>query len=378
MISTKNTLKSLLLISLTALLAIRSSAKDFELDVLPQAEHPNFILTDMIGQTYYDVVHNKIAHAMEEEGAIRGGDNEKKLRTGGGVSVYLAPAIYNIHINFPKSEMGGRSYGWNHGKVGDWSDSMYLRSLAKVTQKSSEQEISDFYRVIINILGSSDSRGISTLEPDAIRVATNYLAIHTAEQYRRIQKNTTRWDDALLQVTLLAAFHSGQERFQMFYTGDFTDVVRKKNPGVYANGHEGVLFNNAKSERADLESYHQFSGKTPDQKGSNRSGINLTRKDFERMGQEITSYFEATGSKNLDAIKKIVGYRPNRDSNIIAAIAKYYCEGFAKSKDTQALAAAVSAFMIETRDHANEITKVVAKRVHQDSAATSCLRFYTH
>jgi len=278
--SAKNTFKTLLLISLSTFLATSSSAKDFELEVLPQAAHPNFILSDMIGQTYFDVVHNNIAAAMEKEGAIRTGSNEEKLKSGGGVSVYLAPNIYNIHINFPKSEMGGRSYGWTSGKVGDWSDSMYLNSIADVTKQESEKEIADLYKVLVNILGSSDSSGLSKLQPDTIRVATNYLAIHTAEQYRRIQKKTTRWDDALLQVTLLAAFHSGQEKFQMFYTGDFTDVVRKKNPGVYANGREGVLFDKAKKEAADLESYHQFSSKTPDLPGANRSGINVTRKDF--------------------------------------------------------------------------------------------------
>ncbi|OYZ20692.1 MAG: hypothetical protein B7Y39_10405 [Bdellovibrio sp. 28-41-41] len=378
--SAKKTIKNLILILLSTFLATSSSAKDFELDVLPQAEHPNFILPEMIGQTYYDVVHNHIAEAMEKEGAIRTGSNERKLKSGGGVSVYLAPNIYNIHINFPKSEMGGRSYGWTSGKVGDWSDSMYLNSIADVTKQESEKEIADLYKVLVNILGTSDSSGLSKLQPDTVRVATNYLAIHTAEQYRRIQKKTTRWDDALLQVTLLAAFHSGQEKFQMFYTGDFTDIVRKKNPGVYANGREGVLFDKAKKEAADLESYHQFSSKTPDLPGANRSGINVTRKDFERMGEHITQYFEENGSEYMDKIKKIVGYK-EKDKNIIAAIAKYYCEGFAKPEDTKAMAEAVSGFMIETRTHANIASKVIAENVRQDyrsTATAACLRFYAH
>lgn len=371
--SVKRIYTILKLVVLSTLLFLSSSAKDFVLDVLPQAENPNFDLTKMVGQTYYDVVHNYIADAMAEEGQVRGGSNEQKLKNGGGVSVYLAPDIYNIHINFPKSEMGGRSYGWTSGKVGDWSDSMYLNSLSDMASKESDKEMSDFYKVIINILGNSDSSGLASLKPDSIRVATNYLAIHTAEQYRRIQKRTTRWGDALLQVTLLAAFHAGQDKFQMFYTGDFTDTVRKKAPGVYANGREGALFDGARIEKAKLDSYHQFSGKTPDMPGSSRSGINLTRNDFERMGEEITRHFEEVGSKSLDQIKKIIGVK-GKHSNIIAAIARYYCEGKARAEDTAAMAKAVSEFMIETHMKANHITTAITENVRRSSY--TCGKFY--
>jgi len=98
------------------------------------------------------------------------------------------------------------------------------------------------------------------------------------------------------------------------------------------------------------------------------------------MGEHITQYFEENGSEYMDKIKKIVGYK-EKDKNIIAAIAKYYCEGFAKTEDTKAMAEAVSGFMIETRTHANLASKVIAEKVRQDhksAAAAACLRFYAY
>ncbi len=378
-------LRPVLIMLYSFLTATNSFGKDFTLDDLKQAASPNFTLQQFIGTTYYDVVHNFISDAMEKEGSVRGGSNEDKLKNGGGVSVELAPNIFNIHINFPKSEMGGRSYGWTSGAVGDWSDSMYLDNLGKAVAAEEKAEMANFYRSIVLILGNSDSSMLPNLKTKSIRVATNFLAIYTAEQYRRIQKKTTRWDDALLQVTLLGAFHSGQSKFKMFYAGDFTDIVREKGSGVYSNGNEGVFFSNAKREQANMESYHQFSGKTPDQKGATRSGINLTRKDFEKLGAEITAYFETNGSQTLAQIKKIIGYNPSQlnskaKPNIIAAIASYFAEGKAKAEESKVLADAISAFMMETHRHANAISGVITENIRREDAKIPgrlCMKYYS-
>jgi hypothetical protein len=335
-----------------------ASAKDFALATLKQASHPDFDMTGKNkGDAFYKLVHDSIAPAMEEAGADGGSKtNVTKLKAGQGVSVKLGEHNYNVHINFPRSEQGGRSYGWTSGKVGDWSDSMYLENLGSVMDDQNTTEIRKLYTVIIKMLGSSDPAGLEQLKPASQRVVTNFLAIYTAEEYRRIQKSTTHWDDALMQVTLLGAFHGGQETFEMFYTGDFTDTVKEKGPGVYQNGRPGPIASDANDKDADMTDYHQFSGKTPDQQGSNRSGINLTRKDFEKMGEAIT-----TAEKKNANLKKIESIIKGDGDNVYADLADYFAAGRAKAKDADALAKAVADFQIDVFNDADKISKSLEK-----------------
>jgi len=103
-----------------------ASAKDFALSksLFKQKDNPTFDLTSGDAETFYNYIHSKIAPKMKQNGE-GSEDNVTVLKSGGGVSVKLGEKNYNVHINFPASEMGGRSYGWTSGKVGDWSDSMY-------------------------------------------------------------------------------------------------------------------------------------------------------------------------------------------------------------------------------------------------------------
>lgn len=349
----------LVLIAFVQLASTAYAKENLELlrENFKQAAAPTFDLNNEKGQTFYDLVHDKIGPAMEEAGRS-GSDNEKTLRAGGGVSVKLDKNNYNIHINYPASEMGGRSYGWTSDETGDWSDSAYLKNIAELMDGRKQKEIRNFYQVVLNILGSSNPDGLGDLSTETQLLANNFLAIYTAEEYRRTQNENTRWDDALLQVTLLAAFHGGQDVFEMFYTGKFTKTTKRKNPGVYANGRPGPLANSAANKPADMQDYHQFSRKTPDMQGANRSGINLVRADFQKLGRAITEYLDE--SKNLAAIRKILKASKARVSNnVISDIAVYYAEGDAKAKDSAAMANAVTDFVMETFKNANAISETL-------------------
>jgi len=93
-----------------------------------------------------------------------------------------------------------------------------------------------------------------------------------------------------LEVTLLAAFHGGQETLTKFYIGEFkadSKVQNSRSLQQNKNGAEpGVNFKKAKKKRCALNDYWQMSG----QPTAAAAGINLGRYDFELMGKAITKY----------------------------------------------------------------------------------------
>lgn len=330
-------------------------AKDFVLSVLPHAKQPMFDMNSVEGKmSYYDYVRSTIGPKMREIG-VQSGGNESVLRKGGGTSVKLSQNNYNVHINYPNSEQGGRSYGWTSGKVGDWSDEMFLDNLIEVPKMKNKHDIKNFFKWVIQMVGAcrsdTDSLSIESLSGPAQRVAANFLAIYTAEAYRRMVGGSN-WDDALFQVTLLGAFHGGQSTLTKFYMGKFSTTSKRQAPGVYARGKPGPAFASAKTQAAEMDDYWQFSA-DPD---STRSGINLTRSDFSKMGAAITEFEEHVKHNPLVAkIRSTVGGNPN---NVIEGISKFFAEG--KSHNIAVidqLAEDVGELMLNVYDHAEELTK---------------------
>lgn len=334
--------------------SITATAKHFELKTLPHAGKANFDLTQFSGKmSYFDFVRNHVGIYMQKQSHKIQGENEKVLKSGGGISVMLNPENYNVHVNFPNASSGGRSFGWTAGQVGDWSDAMYLDELEQVIYERSEQELADFYKLVIEVLGASQADRLSVLDPHTQLVANNFLAIYTAEAYRAmVPDGHKNWDEALLEVTLLSAFHSGQDKLTKFYAGKFQDFSRKQNSGVYNRGKPGVMADKAPLKKAQLRDYWQFSA-DPESK---RSGINITRRDFEKMGQEITRY-QRYVKKNPD-VETILTLTGGDQKNVIKAIAQFFGEG--KSKDVTLiphLADVVSRFLMDVRTEANEMTQ---------------------
>lgn len=355
--------KTLILFTLfTAAVLASVHADDFPMAKLPSFAH-NFDLTtasDSGKNTFYKFIHETLAPEMESLAPSAGTvPNQQALEQGLGVAVRLDDNNYNIHENFPKSAQGGRSYGWTSGQVGDWSDKMYLDNLALVVVEKDKDDLKHFYQTIIQLLGACDTHGLAALtnnyDPNTKtgvptqRVATNFLAIYTAEEYRAIQ-GTKNWDDAILEVTLLGAFHGGQTTFTKFYQGKFTTRSNVQETGNYyglpskdKNGN--VIPTVAKD--ATLDDYWQIS------KTSTRSGIHLTAGDYDKMGTAITKY-ESTKAHNeaLSSIQSIVGSGPN----VIHSISTYFTEGKADPSKTNTLAVAVAQFLDQVNTDADVIT----------------------
>jgi hypothetical protein len=347
---------------LTAIVITSVYADDFPLAKLPSFAN-NFDLTkasDSGKNTFYKFIHETLAPEMESLAPSAGKvPNQQALEQGLGVAVRLDDNNYNIHENFPKNAQGGRSYGWTSGQVGDWSDKMYLDNLAIVIVEKDKDDLKNFYQTIIQLLGACDAHGLAALTNNydpktktgvpTQRVATNFLAIYTAEEYRAIQ-GTKNWDDAILEVTMLGAFHGGQTAFTKFYRGKFTTQSNEQETGNYyglpskdKNGNRIPTV----AKTATMDDYWQIS------KTSTRSGIHLTAGDYGKMGTAITKYESTKGQNNsLNLIESIVGSGPN----VIESISRYFTEGKADSSKTNTLAVAVAQFLDQVNTDANEIT----------------------
>jgi hypothetical protein len=327
---------------------------DFTLPKLPQPEDRTFDLKTVAGQrSYYDFMHSQLGPSIEKFAPQAKGPetNQSELKAGHGVTVKLSQFNFNIHVNYPNSSEGGRSYGWTRGEVGDWSDETYLEHLAAALKVDDADEIAKFYKLLIQILGACNADhgelSIETLSNPTQRVATNFLAIYTAEEYRAMVPVQPHqgWDDALLQVTMLGAFHSGQPTLTKYYLGKFSNKSKKQGPGVY----RGPNADSAAAKDAELIDYWQYSADP----NSKRSGLNETRGDFVEMGLKITKYAKSTGSKVVAKIEAVVG----ESDNVIQAISQYFTSGRSKdiSKIDQ-LADDVADLMTSIRQDAGKIT----------------------
>jgi hypothetical protein len=327
---------------------------DFTLPKLPQPEDRTFDLKMAASKSsYYDFMRSQLGPSIEKFASqAKGPDtNRSELEAGHGVTVRLSDSNFNIHVNYPNGSEGGRSYGWTRGEVGDWSDQVYLDHLAAALKAGDAKEVAKFYRLLIQILGECSAEdkdsGIDTLSNPTQRVATNFVAIYTAEEYRAMVpvQPHVGWDDALFQVTMLGAFHSGQPVLTKYYLGVFSNKSKKQGPGVY----RGPGADSAATKDAELNDYWQFSANP----NSKRSGINETRGDFVQMGLKITKYAKSSGNKAVANIEAVVG----ESDNVIQTISQFFTNG--RSMDISKidnLASDVAEFLTNIRDDAAKIT----------------------
>jgi len=327
------------------MLMIPTIAADFTLPMLPKFDM-EFNLSDHTGKTFYDFLKSDLKDKMN--GKRQSTADGDLLKTGNGVSVKLNDRNYNIHVNFYNDPKSGRSYGWTDGLVGDWPDLAILNNTEAITKSFSDQQLQDFYATLVQMVGKCDVEGLSKLGGMAERVATNFLAIYSAEEYRATL-GTRNWDDALFETVMLGAFHAGQKTLTKFYMGKFSTRSYMQAPGIYDDhGTPEVTPGTAKA--AQLNDYWQFSA-SPD---SRRSGINLTRPDFENMGTVITSY--ESNNSDLKAIEAVVN---GSGKNVIKDITQYFANDKAKASDADNLAGRVASFLVQVRNDAEKITKTV-------------------
>jgi len=335
-------------------------AADFTLDTLPQAANPTFDLTSPAKtMSFYDFMHSPdgVGTKLLElaPSAKPSSTNVAELKAGHGISMKLGAKNYVILINFPNLAQSGRAYGWTSGRVGDWSDKMYLDHLAGISIGDDSVDEPRFYLLLVQFLGTLNVNGLEGTRNATQRVFSNFAAIYAAEAWRaRVPQAHKGWDDALSQVTMLAAFHGGQLAAGLpltkFYQGQFSSTSKVQGPGVYGKTAPGPSAANAPNKEASLDDYWQFSANPT----SHQSGVNETRHDFELMGQKITEFEAAKGNALLAKIQAVVG---GDSHNVIKSISQYFSNGH--STDTtkiDQLSKDVSAFLMQVRADAKDIT----------------------
>ncbi len=265
----------------------------------------SFHLADHKGQSLLSLMKTSIYPAIVEEAIPRySGSHFNGVKKGVGVELRLTDNVTTFHVKYEphwveEAERAGRSFAgvdykpWNKKTeyLADASYKHYLTSLEKLLKKPSEVE--PFYRAILQVLLNCDPSGIENLSLAGQKVAADFVAVFVAEQYRHLISGEGKklgrwhnWDNAHLQVTLLAAFHAGQKEKAMFYKGRFLSQVyhQKSQDNCVYQKPWGEISENHWYRSMNLSDYWQFN------ETCERSGVNLTRRDFHRMGRAITRH----------------------------------------------------------------------------------------
>lgn len=283
------------------------------------------------------------------------------LVSGGGVAVQINSenTAYNVNYGtgeYEKDEMTGRSFGEAPNRLAlDASDKHYLEILENYV-RSGDTNIAEFYRAILEILLNSDTKNYAKIAPEGQVVATDFIAVYIAEQNRHLmaELKTHHWDEALLEVTLLSALHAGQKNVMVMYNGELTSTTLKQAPGCSDTERA--------EKKASMVDYWQFSSST-DPESCNRSGINVTRRDFRALGAAITAY---QLENNPELVENVERHLTNTRTkgNLFAQLSEFlinYKTPKKLSKANLQLAEDFTAFLMQVKKDANKTSEFITQ-----------------
>ena len=286
------------------------------------------------------------------------------LISGGGVAVKINAHNSAYNVNYGTGEMDsdektGRSFGEAPERLAlDASDKHFLEILEKYVRGDNET-VEIFYKSILEILLNSDGANFKKISAEGQAVATDFIAVYTAEQNRHLMSNLKKhpWDESLLEVTLLSALHSGQDSVKLIFNGHFTDTTLKQ-----ASGCEEAALRTPK--KAGLVDYWQFSA-SKDPASCTRSGLNVGRKDFRNLGTAITAYQLANHPELIQHIQRHFSNSKNKN-NVFAQLSEFlisYDTPKALDAETLELAFDFTAFLMQVREDANHSAEFIAAQV---------------
>jgi hypothetical protein len=243
------------------------------------------------------------------------------LASGGGVVIRYHTNNYAYNIHYDTTEQkSGRSFGAGPTRLAnDASDKAYLDDIEEyITQE--KENLPEFYYTLMQTLLNSDASNFVNVSKFGQTVLTDFLAVYTAEQARNLMDGDvhTHWDAALLEVTLLASFHAGQEALKIYYFNpateevSFTDSVLKQAPCEVPEV----------AKQARMHDYWQFSRRVQDLKNCRRSGINITNREFRQLSKDITAYMSIHHTKVLARLTSSMGLS-GKVTNIYHELSKF-------------------------------------------------------
>lgn len=284
-----------------------------------------------------------------------------------GAIIEFAPGhyAYNIHYGTgqkDRDQQTGRSFAeGDHRKANDASDSNYLKDLEKFGKKHISS-MEPFYMALVKSLAMSDAQNFEGVSNFGKLLLTDFLAVYTAEQARNLMDGriTLHWDAALLEVTLLEAFHSGQSDFKLFYKDPYTG--KSSFTDTVYNQDNGCSVKERAQRKARMQDYWQFSSST-DPKNCKRSGINITKREFRKLGRLITKYELKNNPHLIKELLYKIGGSSRGSANAFKQLSSYFirynADKYVAQEFGHDLAKDFVKFLIQVRKDADIISEQI-------------------
>jgi hypothetical protein len=284
------------------------------------------------------------------------------LASGGGVAIKYADNNFGLNVHYDTTdERSGRSFGVGPTRgANDASDKNYLEDLQDFVRHTPDNA-PEFFETLFHALLDSDTSNYDAVEAEGQTVLTDFLAVFTAEQARNLMdgKVSPHWDAALLEVTLLSAFHAGQEEVALFYQNpktkktSFTSETLRQTPCKVP----------VSKQRAAMRDYWQFSRNITDPGNCNRSGINITKNEFRRLGERITRYMFAKHADVAGNVRDAM--KTSYTKNLFYSLSYYLIDDDAPAQYSRAEVDAVANAWVEflriVTDEAEQITEFIVE-----------------
>ena len=258
------------------------------------------------------------------------------MASGAGTLVVLDQENYFYNYGYksgsvPEDDVkSGRSFGAgpNHN-ANDASDVFYLNELESYLKEATD--LKPFYEAILKILIQSDASGLAELSPLGQTVATDFIAIYTAESDRHLMvglnPNRHPWENDLAGTTFVSAFSS--------------TVGKIMKDGTLQAGKAKDWWAMSKID-------------------TGRSGIGETRADRKKLQQLISSYLRKNNPEAVSVVEDLIGNR--KDKDIFQGLLEFMNQTGTQAqvkKNGQQLIQAVSDLLAQTQSEAKSIEKEV-------------------
>jgi hypothetical protein len=276
------------------------------------------------------------------------------LTSGKGVLVRFDEETYAYNFGYAKGTGGtnkvqdekdrktGRSYGASKTRNAyDPSDRDYLTALAKYAGQAKDGELEKFYQTVFEILLKCDTSGIKTLSAEGQSLISDFLAVYMAESDRHLMTNLTmyEWENALTEITLLAAFAAQKDGITLDPRGDVKNEAKREL---------------VSSEEIRLEDRMLgFFGVGT--KGSGLDGKNKTRRH--NLTKQVVAEYSKIDPATVSAIEKIIGAKPGADiyDKVMEFINNFKTQGQV-AKNADRLIELMVKFSMGTREAAAQVS----------------------
>ena len=263
----------------------KNGQADFQ-SVMSKVQGKSFSPQTMRGGIHPFISRSNLKASASPNIAVDASADMALLASGSGTLVTIDPANYFYNLGYQKPNVkSGRSYAVASGRaLLDPSDRDYLTEMAAYLKPVTTPDAGPFYTAILKVLTSCNTSDYATLPAPAQVTATDFLAIYTAELDRHLMVNlvpsTHPWEIDLAEVTFLTSY----------------------------GAPSGMVMKNGSLVPGTAVAYFAV--------GTSGSGIGETRKDFVKLGTQITT-FESGPQQHPELVNAIVNLTPISDSKLL-------------------------------------------------------------